>query len=216
VEKVVDVVGLYHNPPERAVVLCVDEKSQVQALDRSQPVLPMMPGMPERRTHDYVRNGITSLFAAFNITDGTVISELHRQHRATEFKKFLATIDKTVPTELDIHLICDNYGTPQDPGDPRLADPPSPLPHALHPDRLVLDEPGRTVVRVPHRSTDPTRCPQVGAGTRSRHPRLDHRLESTPKTVPMDQDRRRDPRITRTILSANFRRRTLGDLPLWS
>ena len=81
VEKVVDVVGLYHNPPEKAVVLCVDEKSQVQALDRSQPVLPMMPGMPERRTHDYVRNGVTSLFAAFNIADGTVITELHRRHR---------------------------------------------------------------------------------------------------------------------------------------
>ncbi len=111
VEKVVDVVGLYHNPPERAVVLCVDEKSQVQALDRSQPVLPMMPGMPERRSHDYVRHGITSLFAAFNIADGTVISELHRQHRAVEFKKFLTTIDKTVPAELDVHVICDNYGT---------------------------------------------------------------------------------------------------------
>ena len=114
-EKVVDVVGLYHNPPERAVVLCVDEKSQIQALDRSQPVLPMMPGMPERRTHDYVRNGITSLFAAFNVADGSVIGELHRQHRATEFKKFLITIDKTVPAELDIHLICDNYGTHKTP-----------------------------------------------------------------------------------------------------
>jgi transposase len=115
VEKVVDVIGLYHNPPERAVVLCVDEKSQVQALDRSQPVLPMMPGMPQRRTHDYVRNGITSLFAAFNVADGTVISELHRQHRATEFKKFLTTIDKTVPAALDVHLICDNYGTHKTP-----------------------------------------------------------------------------------------------------
>ena len=115
VEKVIDVVGLYHNPPERAVVLCVDEKSQVQALDRSQPVLPMMPGMPERRTHDYVRNGITSLFAAFNIADGTVISELHRQHRAIEFKKFLAAIDKAVPAELAVHLICDNYGTHKTP-----------------------------------------------------------------------------------------------------
>jgi len=111
VEKVVDVVGLYHNPPERAVVLCVDEKSQIQALDRSQPVLPMMPGMPERRTHDYLRHGITSLFAAFNIADGTVISELHRRHRAIEFKKFLATLDKAVPTELDVHLVCDNYAT---------------------------------------------------------------------------------------------------------
>jgi hypothetical protein len=97
VDKVVDVVGLYHNPPEKAVVLCVDEKSQIQALDRSQPVLPMMPGMPERRTHDYLRHGITSLFAAFNIADGTVISELHRRHRAIEFRKFLAAIDKAVP-----------------------------------------------------------------------------------------------------------------------
>ena len=115
VEKVIDVVGLYHNPPERAVVLCVDEKSQIQALDRSQPVLPMMPGMPERRSHDYVRNGITTLFAAFNTADGTVISELHRRHRAAEFKKFLTTIDKTVPEGLDIHVVCDNYGTHKTP-----------------------------------------------------------------------------------------------------
>jgi transposase len=111
VEKVVDVVGLYHDPPERAVVLCVDEKSQIQALDRSQPVLPMMPGMPERRTHDYLRHGITSLFAAFNIADGTVISELHRRHRAIEFRKFLTAIDKAVPADLDVHLVCDNYAT---------------------------------------------------------------------------------------------------------
>ena len=115
VEKVVDVVGLYHNPPEKAVVLCVDEKSQIQALDRSQPVLPMMPGMPERRTHDYHRNGITTLFAAFNVADGTVISEIHRRHRASEFKQFLITIDKTVPEGLDIHLVCDNYGTHKTP-----------------------------------------------------------------------------------------------------
>ena len=115
VEKVVDVVGLYHNPPERAVVLCVDEKSQMQALDRSQPVLPMMPGMPERRTHDYARHGTTSLFAAFNIADGTVISALHRKHRAVEFRKFLIAIDKAVPAELDVHLICDNLATHKTP-----------------------------------------------------------------------------------------------------
>jgi transposase len=115
IEKIVDVVGLYHNPPEKAVVLCVDEKSQVQALDRSQPVLPMMPGMPERRTHDYARHGVTSLFAAFNITDGSVISELHRRHRAIEFRKFLITIDKNVPDELDVHIVCDNYATHKTP-----------------------------------------------------------------------------------------------------
>jgi transposase len=111
VDKVVDVVGLYHDPPDKAVVLCVDEKSQIQALDRSQPVLPMMPGMPERRTHDYLRHGITSLFAAFNIADGTVIGELHRRHRAIEFRKFLTRIDKAVPADLDVHLVCDNYVT---------------------------------------------------------------------------------------------------------
>src|SRR3984885_3451227 len=115
VARVVDVVGLYHNPPEKAVVLCVDEKSQVQALDRSQPVLPMMPGMPERRTHDYARHGVTSLFAAFNIADGTVISELHRRHRHQEFLKFLRRIDKNVPAGLDVHLVCDNYGTHKTP-----------------------------------------------------------------------------------------------------
>ena len=111
VEKIVDVVGLYHHPPEKAVVLCTDEKSQCQALNRSQPVLPMVPGTPERRSHDYVRHGVTSLFAAFNIATGEVISDLHRRHRAVEFRKFLITIDKAVPDELDIHLVCDNYAT---------------------------------------------------------------------------------------------------------
>lgn len=115
VDKVYDVIGLYLDPPESAVVLCVDEKSQVQALARSAPVLPMMPGMPERRTHDYVRHGVTSLFAAFNIADGSVISAIHRRHRATEFKKFLVKIDGSVPADLDIHLVCDNYGTHKTP-----------------------------------------------------------------------------------------------------
>ncbi|MGH3097187.1 MAG: IS630 family transposase [Streptosporangiales bacterium] len=111
VDKVVEIVGLYLNPPEAAVVYCVDEKSQVQALARSQPAFPMMPGMPERRTHDYVRHGVTSLFAAFNTLDGSVISSLHRRHRTVEFKKFLAQIDAEVPADLDVHLVADNYGT---------------------------------------------------------------------------------------------------------
>jgi len=115
IDMLYDVVGLYLNPPEAAVVLCVDEKSQVQALQRSQPALPMMPGMPERRTHDYLRHGTTTLFAAFNTADGTVITSLHRRHRATEFKKFLTKIEDQVPTDLDIHLICDNYGTHKHP-----------------------------------------------------------------------------------------------------
>jgi len=111
VDRVVDVAGLYHNPPEKAVVLCVDEKSGIQALDRSQPALPMMPGVPERRSHDYVRHGTTDLFAAFNIDDGTVISPLSRRHRAAEFRKFLARIDTNVPAGLDVHLVCDNLAT---------------------------------------------------------------------------------------------------------
>ena len=115
VEKVVDVVGLYLNPPEGAVVLCVDEKSQVQALARSQPAFPMMPGMPERRTHDYVRHGTTTLFAAFDTADGTVITSVHRRHRTIELKKFLAKIDAQVPADLDVHLVCDNYGTHKSP-----------------------------------------------------------------------------------------------------
>ena len=115
VEKVQDVVGLYLDPPESAVVLSVDEKSQVQALSRSQPALPMMPGMPEKRTHDYARHGTTSLFAALNVADGTVISSTHRRHRATEFKKFLSKIDAEVPDDLDVHVICDNYGTHKHP-----------------------------------------------------------------------------------------------------
>jgi hypothetical protein len=154
IEKVVDVVGLYHNPPERAVVLYVDEKSQIQALDRSQPVLPMMPGMPERRTHDYARNGITSLFAAFTIADGSVTGELHRQHRAVEFKKFLTTIDKTVPP----NWTCTWSATTTAP--------------------TKASKPSR-----------PTSDPGSPTGTQTCGPSL-------------DQDRRRHPRLTRTIYQA--------------
>jgi transposase len=111
IDKVRDVVGLYIDPPERAIVLSVDEKSQVQALDRSAPVLPMMPGVPERATHDYLRHGVTSLFAALDVATGQVISSLHRRHRSTEFRKFLNKIDKNVPADLDVHLIADNYAT---------------------------------------------------------------------------------------------------------
>jgi transposase len=115
IDKVRDVVGLYLDPPEKALVLALDEKSQIQALDRSAPVLPMMPGMPERRTHDYLRHGITTLFAALDVVSGQIIGSIHRRHRAAEFKKFLAKIDKQVPAELDVHLICDNYTTHKHP-----------------------------------------------------------------------------------------------------
>lgn len=111
VEKVRDIVGLYLDPPDKALVLCVDEKSQIQALDRTQPLLPMRLGQPERQTHDYVRHGTTSLFAALDVASGQVIGECHRRHRAAEFRQFLDTIDEQVPKHLDVHLILDNYAT---------------------------------------------------------------------------------------------------------
>jgi transposase len=115
VAKVRDVVGLYLNPPERAVVLCVDEKSQIQALDRTAPILPMLPGTPERATHDYKRSGTSSLYAALDITTGEVIGSLHARHRAIEFKKFLQTIDRAVPAGLDVHVVLDNSSTHKTP-----------------------------------------------------------------------------------------------------
>jgi transposase len=115
VDKVHDIVGLYLNPPERAVVLCVDEKSQIQALDRTAPILPMLPGVPERATHDYRRHGTSSLYAALDLSTGKVLGALHQRHRAIEFKQFLQTIDREVPAELDVHIVLDNSSTHKTP-----------------------------------------------------------------------------------------------------
>jgi transposase len=113
VEKVRDIVGLYMNPPDRAIVLCVDEKSQVQALNRTQPILPLAPGVPARQSHDYERHGMTSLFAALNVATVETISKCHRRHRHQEFLKFLTHIDAALPGTADVHLVMDNYGTHQ-------------------------------------------------------------------------------------------------------
>jgi transposase len=115
IDKVRDIVGLYMNPPEKALVLCVDEKAQIQALDRSQPILPMRPGQVERRSHDYKRYGTTTLFAALDTKTGHVLGEFHQRHRAVEFRQFLETIEENVPQPLDVHLIVDNYGTHKTP-----------------------------------------------------------------------------------------------------
>src|SRR4051794_6226558 len=115
IDKVRDVVGLYLNPPDAALVLCVDEKTQVQALDRTQPVLPMLPGTPERRTHDYVRHGTTNLYAALDVASGKVISQLTARHRAVEFRRFLAHLDRSVPANLTVHVIADNSSTHKTP-----------------------------------------------------------------------------------------------------
>ena len=111
VEKVRDIVGLYLNPPDRAIVLCVDEKSQVQALNRTQPILPLAPGVPARQSHDYERHGVTSLFAALDVASGVTISSCYRRHRHQEFLRFLNDIDANLPGGFDVHLVMDNYGT---------------------------------------------------------------------------------------------------------
>ncbi|MBV8735247.1 MAG: IS630 family transposase [Solirubrobacterales bacterium] len=115
IDKVRDIVGLYLNPPEAAVVLCVDEKAQIQALDRSAPILPLMPGVPERRTHDYVRNGTTNLYAALDVASGNVIADMSPRHRAEEFRRFLNVIDASVPAHLDVHVVLDNSSTHKTP-----------------------------------------------------------------------------------------------------
>jgi transposase len=111
VEKVRDIVGLYLNPPDRAVVVCLDEKSQVQALNRTEPILPLAPGVPARQSHDYERHGVTSLFAAMDVASGVTISTCYRRHRHQEFLRFLNEIDQNLPTGVDVHLVMDNYGT---------------------------------------------------------------------------------------------------------
>src|SRR3954463_11550299 len=202
VDKLYDVVGLYLDPPERALVLCVDEKTQVQALDRSAPVLPMMPAAPERQTHTYIRHGTTSLFAALDVATGHVYSSLHRQHRATEFRKFLNQLNREVPAEHDVHLILDNYATHQNARDPPLARPPPPLPPALHPDQQLLAQPRRTALRRTHHSDAAPRRPPQRRRPRDRHPHLDRQLEPQPSPLHLDQDRGTDPRIDRRVLPA--------------
>ena len=209
IDKVV-VVGLYHNPPERAVVLCVDEKSGMQALDRSHPVLPMMPGMPERRTHDYARHGTTSLFAAFNIADGTVISELHRQHRAVEFRKFLIAIDKAVPAELDVHLVCDNLATHKTPAvRDWLARHPRFHMHFTPTGSSWINQVERWLGYLTD-PDDPPRSSQERAGPGKGRPHLDRDLECRTQAIHMEENGRGDPRLPRKIYCANFWRITLG------
>jgi hypothetical protein len=169
-EKVRDIVGLYLNPPDRALVLCVDEKSQIQALDRTAPILPLRPGLPERQTHDYKRNGTTTLFAAFNILNGRVIGTCQLRHRSREFVKFLNHLEGQLPADQEVHLIMDNYCTPQKRRGAALAkaEEAEEMSLPFHPNQQFLVESGRTVLRAYHRTNDPSRnVPQrrrVGAG----------------------------------------------------
>ncbi|ASY61016.1 Mobile element protein (plasmid) [Sinorhizobium sp. CCBAU 05631] len=175
VEKVRDIVGLYLNPPERALVLCVDEKSQIQALDRSQPVLPMRPGQIERRSHDYVRHGTLSLFAALDAATGKIIGRCFKRHRAQEFLKFLREIEANVPRDLDIHIVMDNYATHKTSAI-RNFFVKRPRWH-IHftADGGVMAQPGRTLLCQPDRKADPARrAPlhrRIGSGNHRLHRR---------------------------------------------
>jgi len=181
IEKIRDIVGLYLDPPDRALVLSVDEKPQIQALDRSQPVLPMRPGQIERRTHDYVRHGTTSLFAALNVKTGKIIAEQHRRHRSIEFRKFLDTIDGNVPATFDVHLVLDNYGTHKTPRIKRwlLAHPrfhlhftPTGASWINQVERFFADLTNQQLRRGSHRSTlELQRAIRQYIDTRNRHPK---------------------------------------------
>jgi putative transposase len=192
IEKLRDVVGLYLNPPDKAVVLCVDEKSQIQALERTQPMLPMGFGYIEGVTHDYRRHGTTTLFAALDVLDGAVIAQCKPRHRHQEFLAFLRHIEANVPAQLDIHLVVDTA-----------------LAHSLHAHLRLLAQPSRTLLRPHH----PTRYPSW-LFCFYRRPRQKNRPlhpQSQRKVSPLrvDCQRRLHPPETRTTLSANFRDRTL-------
>ena len=153
VEKVRDIVGLYLNPPDRAIILCVDEKSQVQALNRTEPILPLAPGVPARQSHDYERHGVTSLFAAMDVASGVTISNCYRRHRHQEFLRFLNEIEETLPAKLDVHLILDNYGTHKSrQGIPQLVGATSTLSRSLHADQRKLAQSGGATLRRGHRA----------------------------------------------------------------
>ena len=201
VDKVRDVVGLYMNPPEHAVVMCVDEKTSIQALDRTQPSLPMRPGQIERRTHDYKRHGVTDLFAALNLATGQVVHQTRPQHRAIEFRKFLDAIDDAVPADLAVHVVLDNSSTHKTPAihdwllrHPRFT-------FHFTPDLAVVAEPRRTLVRRAHPQAAATLRPQVRRRAHRRPQRLDRGLERQPETVRLAQDRRPDPRQPQEILN---------------
>jgi hypothetical protein len=191
--KIRDVVGLYLNPPDKAIVLSIDEKSQIQALDRTAPALPLRLGMPEKQTHDYVRHG-TKLFAALEVATGKVTDACYPRHRHEEFLKFLKEVAKAYP-RVKLHIVADNYARhPQTPCGQSLAGQ-QPADHdALHPDLRVLAEHGRDLLRHHHPSSDPPRHLHQRQGPHRRHRHLHRRLERTLRTVRLDQDRRSDHR----------------------
>ena len=189
-EKVTDVVGLYMNPPDRALVLCVDEKSQIQALDRTQPGLPMKKGRAATMTHDYKRHGTTTLFAALDVKSGIVIGECQPRHRAKEFIRFLKRIDRCVKKHLDLHLVLDNYGDAQDARGEGVARQASALQAALHADQRVLAQSRRALLRRDHDQAHPARRLQQRRRVGGGDPRLSRPPQRRPQALRLDQIRR--------------------------
>jgi transposase len=200
VEKVRDIVGLYLNPPENALVLCVDEKSQCQALERTQPVLPMGLGYVEGITHDYVRHGTTTLFAALDAANGEVIAQCKKRHRHQEFLAFLGHIDKNVPPDLDVHLICDNYATHKHPKVRAwLARRPRYHMHYTPTYASWLNQVERWF-RAHHPASHPTRLVQKRPGPRESHQTLHRALQPHGTTIRLDRHSRLDTRQDRATV----------------
>ena len=212
IEKVRDIVGLYMHPPTHAVVFCVDEKSQIQALDRTQPVLPMRPGQVERRTHDYRRHGTTTLFAALNVKTSEVITQFHQRHRSTEFRQFLDAIDAAVPAAPRRAPDHGQLRHAQDAADSELVRQAAALSRPLHPDLRVVAEPRRALVRrADEQTTAARRAPQRRAA-QGRDSRIHRRASRQSQAVRLDQDApTRSSRASRASLNerSTFRPRHL-------
>ena len=196
-EKVQDIVGLYLDPPDKALVLSVDEKSQIQALDRTQPGLPLKKGRAGTMTHDYKRHGTTTLFAALDVATGKVIGECMPRHRHQEFLRFLRTIDRNTPKWLDLHLIARQLRHPQAPQGQGLAQAPPALSPPLYPDFRLLDQSGRALLRPDHRGRHPPRRIPQRRRTQDRHRSLPRPAQCRRQTVHLDRPRRRHPRKSR-------------------
>ena len=213
-EKLKDVVGLYVDPPAHAVVLSVDEKSQIQALDRTQPGLPMKPGRAGTMTHDYKRHGTTTLFAALNILDGTVIGRNMQRHRHQEFIRFLNTIEAQVPVGKVIHAVVDNYATHKHPQGAPMAGPASPLDVPLHPDLGILAQRRRRLLRQAHAPAPQARRVPIRRRPATRHQPLRRRYQRRSQALRLDRRPKARPRRRQTR-EASVRVTPLGSLWRW-